>query len=574
MQYSHSRIGVFEKCPFKYKMQYLDRLKTLPPTEPDNALILGTAVHTGIEQSLQAAIQQYFFSYPIITDKHINEAIKLEQIIPKARAAIPPGGSFEVPIYDRDFVGFIDYLAPINTVGGIEYYDLYDFKYTANVHSYKDSTQLHLYKYFWERNNPGKKIQALYFLFVPKVKIKQGKTETLQDFRDRLKMELSKAAVQKVQVDFKPEKVIEFLFGIKRASEAKDFPKNESYLCRFCEFSDFCSKGDTYMIELPKNQRRSIETVQKRVIWIYGRPFCGKTTFANQFPDPLMINTDGNIRYVDAPYIRIRDEVVVQGRQTKKTPAWVMFKDVVAELEKKQNSFRTIVVDLLEDVYEYCRLYMCEEMGISHESDDSFRAWDKVRSEFLNTLKRLMALDYENIVLISHEDTSKDITKKGGDKVTSIKPSLQDKVADKVSGMVDVVGRIVADGDVRTFSFKSNEVIFGGGRLKVKAKDIPLDVQALFEIYDEANRNAAAANKNHVEDTVHTPAEPAEKAPEAPAAVEPENNPAADKTTEIEPETPVEEKPPFDGGAEVQQPAENTQTPAEEKPRRKRKVRE
>lgn len=574
MQYSHSRIGVFEKCPFKYKMQYLDRLKTLPPTEPDNALILGTAVHTGIEQSLQAAIQQYFFSYPIITDKHINEAIKLEQVIPKARAAIPPGGSFEVPIYDRDFVGFIDYLAPVNTVNGIEYYDLYDFKYTANVHSYKDSTQLHLYKYFFERNNPGKKIQALYFLFVPKVKIKQGKMETLQDFRDRLKMELSKAAVQKVQVDFKPEKVIEFLFGIKRASEAKDFPKNESYLCRFCEFSDFCSKGDTYMIELPKNQRRSIETVQKRVIWIYGRPFCGKTTFANQFPDPLMINTDGNIRYVDAPYIRIRDEVVVQGRQTKKTPAWVMFKDVVAELEKKQNSFRTIVVDLLEDVYEYCRLYMCEEMGISHESDDSFRAWDKVRSEFLNTLKRLMALDYENIVLISHEDTSKDITKKGGDKVTSIKPSLQDKVADKVSGMVDVVGRIVADGDVRTFSFKSNEVIFGGGRLKVKAKDIPLDVQALFEIYDEANRNAAAANKNHVEDTVHTPAEPAEKAPEAPAAVEPENNPAADKTPENEPETPVEEKPPFDGGAEVQQPAENTQTPAEGKPRRKRKVRE
>lgn len=555
-------------------MQYLDRLKTLPPTEPDNALILGTAVHTGIEQSLQAAIQQYFFSYPIITDKHINEAIKLEQVIPKARAAIPPGGSFEVPIYDRDFVGFIDYLAPVNTVNGIEYYDLYDFKYTANVHSYKDSTQLHLYKYFFERNNPGKKIQALYFLFVPKVKIKQGKMETLQDFRDRLKMELSKAAVQKVQVDFKPEKVIEFLFGIKRASEAKDFPKNESYLCRFCEFSDFCSKGDTYMIELPKNQRRSIETVQKRVIWIYGRPFCGKTTFANQFPDPLMINTDGNIRYVDAPYIRIRDEVVVQGRQTKKTPAWVMFKDVVAELEKKQNSFRTIVVDLLEDVYEYCRLYMCEEMGISHESDDSFRAWDKVRSEFLNTLKRLMALDYENIVLISHEDTSKDITKKGGDKVTSIKPSLQDKVADKVSGMVDVVGRIVADGDVRTFSFKSNEVIFGGGRLKVKAKDIPLDVQALFEIYDEANRNAAAANKNHVEDTVHTPAEPAEKAPEAPVAVEPENNPAADKTPENEPETPVEEKPPFDGGAEVQQPAENTQTPAEEKPRRKRKVRE
>lgn len=554
-------------------MQYLDRIKTIAPDDADNALILGTAVHTGIEQDLQTAIQQYFFSYPIITDRHIDEAIKLEQVIPKARAAIPPGGSFEVPIYDKDFVGFIDYLVPVNKVMGTEYYDLYDFKYSSNIQSYRNSTQLHLYKYFFERNNPGKKIQHLYFLFVPKVKIKQRKTETIQDFRDRLKKELADAAVQTVQVEFNYNKVIEFLFGIKAASEAKEFPRNKSYLCTFCEFYGYCTKGDIYMITLPENKRRNIEGVQKRVIWIYGSPFCGKTTFANQFPDPLMINTDGNVKYVDAPYIRIRDEITVQGRQTKKTPAWVMFKDVVAELEKKQNTFRTIVVDLLEDVYEYCRLYMCEEMGISHESDDSFRAWDKVRSEFLNTLKRLMALDYENIILISHEDTSKDITKKGGDKITAIKPSLQDKVSTKVAGMVDVVGRIVADGDTRVFSFKSNEVIFGGGRLKVKAKDIPLDVQALFEVYDEANRNAAAANRTHVEDTIHTPAEPAEKPVQAPETVEPENTPEEDKAPQNEPEKPSDEKPPFDGGAEVQQ-QDSTQTPAEEKPRRKRKVRE
>ncbi len=28
--------------------------------------------------------------------------------------------------------------------------------------------------------------------------------------------------------------------------------------------------------------------------------------------------------------------------------------------------------------------------------------------------------------------------------------------------MVDIVARVVADGDVRTLSFKTNEVIFGG----------------------------------------------------------------------------------------------------------------
>lgn len=242
---------------------------------------------------------------------------------------------------------------------------------------------------------------------------------------------------------------------------------------------------------LPKNERRNIEKVEKRVIWIYGAPFSGKTTFANAFPDPLMLNTDGNIKFVDAPYIHIKDEVKVEGRMTKRTAAWETFKDVVAELEKKGNTFKTIVVDLVEDLYEHCRVYMCGQMGITHESDDSFKAWDKVRTEFLNTLKRLVNLDYENIILISHEDTSKDITKKGGDKITAIKPNLQEKVANKVAGMVDLVARIVADGSVRTFCFKSNEVIFGGGRLKVDAKDIPLDVDALFRVYDEANKNAA-----------------------------------------------------------------------------------
>lgn len=477
-------------------MRYLQGITTIPATEPDNPLILGQAVHTGIEKSLEEAIREYCFSFPIITDEHINEIIKFETVIPLAKMAIPPGGKFEVEIKDDDFHGFIDYLVPATVFErGVELpdtYDLYDFKYSNNVSGYKQSGQLHEYKYFFEKNNPGKKIRNMFFVFIPKVTIRQKKTETLLEFRQRLKEALSGVEVKIVQIEFNIEKVIEFLFGIKAVNEETEFPQEKSYLCRYCEFQEYCEKGWNYFMKLPENKRRNIEAVEKRVLWIYGVPFCGKTTFANAFPDPLMLNTDGNIKFVDAPYIRIKDEVKVEGRQTKRTLAWELFKDTISELEKKENSFRTIIVDLLEDLYEHCRLYMYQQMGITHESDDSFRAWDKVRGEFLNTLKRLMNLDYENIILISHEDTSKDITRKGGDKITAIKPNLQEKVANKVAGMVDVVARIVADGDARTFSFKSNEVIFGGGRLKVNAKDIPLDVDALFAVYDEANKNAAS----------------------------------------------------------------------------------
>lgn len=263
---------------------------------------------------------------------------------------------------------------------------------------------------------------------------------------------------------------------------------------------------------LPKNERRDLNATKKKVVWLYGAPFSGKTFFANQFPDPLMLNTDGNIKFVDAPYIAIRDTVTVEGRITKRKLAYEVFMDAVAELEKKQNDFRTIVVDLLEDVYESCRVYICDRQGWKHESDDSFRAWDMVRSEFLNTLKRLVNLDYENIILISHEDRSRDLTRKGGDKISSIKPNLQDKVANKVAGMVDLVARIVADDDERVLSFKTSEVIFGGGRLTVRDKEIPLTYDAFCEVYEEANQKAAGAVKRGG----NTPATPAPETTDTP----------------------------------------------------------
>lgn len=537
-------------------MQYLDGIKTNDPIEADNALVIGTALHTGIEKDVKTAIEQYFMSYPIIDDSHINEAIKLEYLIPKAKAVLP-SGEYEVEIRDADFHGYIDLLAPATVFErGVEVpnqYDIYDFKYSNNVNHYKDSRQLHLYKYFFERCNPGKKIRNLYFLFVPKVNIKKKKTEDLNQFRQRIWENLQECEVQKVQIDFDYEKVLDFLFRIKAISETTEYPQNQGWFCRYCEFEEYCQKGWNYFMKLPSTERRNIAKVDKRVMWIYGVPFCGKTTFANAFPTPLMLNTDGNIKFVDAPYIRIKDEVKVEGRLTKKTLAWQVFKDVIDELEKKDNDFKTIVVDLVEDLYEYCRLYMYDQMGIKHESDDSFKAWDMVRGEFLNTLKRLMALDYENIILISHEDTSKDITKKGGDKITAIKPNMQDKVALKVAGMVDIVARIVADGDVRTFNFKSNEVIFGGGRLKTDAKDIPLDVNALFAVYDEANRNAVRKAQGNaqqpesgqvVNDTT-VEEKPSDKPTEGKEPVRRSRRKVAEPDEVVAAE-PVDDKPPFD----------------------------
>ena len=220
-------------------------------------------------------------------------------------------------------------------------------------------------------------------------------------------------------------------------------------------------------------------------IWVYGQPFSGKTTFAVNAPDHYVLSTDGNAQYVTDNYKVITDEV--NGRITTRKLAWEVFKEEIEKLEAG-SKYKTIIVDLIEDTYEMARLYMYQKLGISHESDDSFRAWDKTRTEYLSTIRRLMNLPYD-IVLISHEDTSKDITKKSGENITAIKPNVSDKIANKIAGMTALVGRTVVEKNQYTLQIKTDEVTFGGGRLGVNNVTIPLDwneVSNLFETKKES----------------------------------------------------------------------------------------
>ena len=486
-RFHFSTAQCFDQCPARFDFRYRQGIETLPPDNADNPLLLGTAIHRGMEVGMEQAIKEYKNSYPVINDLNINEIIKLEYWIPRMKELLPEG-LHEVNFKNEVYEGTADLLVPC-TKHDLELphgqFDLYDFKYSNNVDHYMESEQLHVYKYYLERIK-GIKIRRMFFVFVPKVQIKQKKTEELQEFRFRILQELKKREIEIKEVIYEPEKVIKFQDTCMKIGLTSEYKKEVNYLCNWCEYKDYCQKGIDYM-NLPKAERRQVGQTTKRKLWIYGGAFSGKTTFMDEAPSPLNLNTDGNIQFVTMQFVPIKD--TMEGRQ--KVLAWKVFKDTIDELERTagQNGFKTIVVDLLEDTYESCRLYMYDKLGITHESDDSFRAWDKVRTEFLSTIRRLVNLDYENIVLISHEDTSKDITKKSGDKITSIKPNISEKIANKIAGMVDIVARVVVEDDEsRTLNFKSNEVIFGGGRLKnIKTTSCPLDWEELLKVYNEAN---------------------------------------------------------------------------------------
>lgn len=537
MQVSYSRVSTHEKCPYQFKLRYRDKLKTIFNCDPQNALVLGHALHTGIEKDVAAAIDEYYGAYPIIDDAHVTEAMKLEYLIPKVKKLLPEG-QHEVKIETEDFVGFIDLLVPADeweftpmgtkVTISTDTYDIYDFKYSNNVKGYLDSAQLHLYKYFFELANPGKFIRNLYFVFVPKCNLRmkrKNKTnprdETIYEFRKRCMEDLEQKEITVKKIDYDPNKVIEYLIDTKHCVEDTEYTKNPTRLCDWCEYQLYCEKGIDYM-NLPKNERREIEISNKKKIWLYAPPFAGKTTLTDKFPDPLILTTDGNIKNVTAPYLYIKDEVTVTGRVTNRKFAWEVFKEILDELEKKQNDFKTITLDLVEDTREMCRLYMYDKMGIQHESDSGFgKGWDVIKTEYLSTMRRFFNLDYDNIIICSHEDVTKTITKKSGEQITRIGPNIQEAIATKLAGMVDIVARIIVkDDDTRTISFKTDNVIFGGGRLNVVGKEIPCTYDNLMEVYAEATEEAQheCVKKIPSETTEKadvTTSEPEEKAPEA-----------------------------------------------------------
>ena len=531
-QFSHSRIELWHKCRFSWYLKYVEQLQTLPVFDADNALILGQAMHLGVQHDARTAVDWYFGQYPVITDNHVNEAIKLEWLIPRVKAVIPDG-RYEVEISTSEFHGFIDLL----TEDG----DIYDFKYTKNISRYLDSPQLCLYRYY------GQKSGRLFFVHIPKTMIRMRKTEDLYHFRKRLIGELRSAQVTLHEVSYDQDKVQQTAVSAidayktvllwqaeiekqsvlptydKVAITYQHFPKNITNLCDWCEYQDYCLGGQEIMI-LPKNERRDIQINTTPDMWLYGDSYSGKTVFMDSFDNVLMLNTDGNIDHIGSPVIRIMDEVSQDGRITRRKLAWAVFLEAVAELEKRENDFRTVVIDLVEDAFEHCRLFMYDKLGIEHEQDAGFgKGWDMVRTEFLSTMKRLKNCGYQ-LVFIS-KVLQKEITRKTGEKVTTFTPNVNDRVSNVLAGMVDLTARIVADGDERYLSFKTSPYIFGGSRYNFGVDQIPLDRDQFIAVLKKSQIGKKIKS-------MPAPVTKAAETPPSPIADTPESTPEAAKTTE------------------------------------------
>ena len=497
MKFSYSNVSTFSSCPYKWKLHYKDKLRTLPETNAENALYLGLAIHKGIEEgSVEAALDEYKSHYNMLTDENYNYMIQIEHQIPKVLEILPPGGEHELKIDTDEYIGFVDYVCGDT---------LFDFKFSNNIENYVRSPQLSIYKYYLEQVRPDIKINHLKYIFVPKVNIRQKMKakppESIHEFRDRLQTELDASEIRVVEVDYDPEAVKSFRECCDFLETCDEFPKNPTKLCDWCNFKEYCeSNGKIHwkitndywedIMLLPKNEKKDLKKevlTELPSIYMYADSYVGKSTFFDSMDNVLFLNTDGNFDMYSNPSIYIAKTTKMNGRIKVDTSAWDNFLEVIEELEKKENTFKHIVLDLVEDFREHCRVYMCDKLKIAHESDSNYsKAWDMVTTEFNQAIKRLKSAGY-TVHYISKELT-KEVTPKGGLPYTQYRPNIQEKTAGVLSGTVKLTCRAYVDerGE-RWVNLKPSPHEAGGGRFLFKVDKCKLDKNELLKAINEAD---------------------------------------------------------------------------------------
>ena len=161
----------------------------------------------------------------------------------------------------------------------------------------------------------------------------------------------------------------------------------------------------------------------------------GKSYLASYFPDSIVFSTDGNEKNSGTrPTIALLNKVNSQGKITESVID-ILDKYILA-LRTEQNTFKTVVIDVIEDVTVLIEQAICMEANVKSLSDipygKGFSMFNSMLQELVMDLKALPM----NVVYISRE-----ITKTDSNDNAIPAPALKEKYYNVVNGNCDLVIR-------------------------------------------------------------------------------------------------------------------------------------
>lgn len=174
---------------------------------------------------------------------------------------------------------------------------------------------------------------------------------------------------------------------------------------------------------LPENKLKTYtKTPQMFLVW--GQSMSGKTYLARQFPDVLILNTDGNGAKIPEPTIDVKN--------------FETFVEAIQAIEAGGHTYKTIVIDLIDDIATMMEDYICRKnsvptKGLNYTSLAEIpygKGFAERKSIWKALMIRLSQLQY-NVIGISH------FIERSEDDVIIQQPSLEQVYLNMFKGRCD-----------------------------------------------------------------------------------------------------------------------------------------
>lgn len=188
------------------------------------------------------------------------------------------------------------------------------------------------------------------------------------------------------------------------------------------------------MFKLPENKPQ-IPKDTPRNYFIYGATMSGKSYLANEFPNPIILNTDGNASANSVPAIQLVNEKDKNGHIIKSVIE--QLSEILLALQTQKHTYETVVVDVIDDVIDMIKIAVCSEFDVKSLSEIGYgRGYDYFNQALTELVIDLKALPM-NVIYISRE-----ITEYNDDgKAVKTLPSLREKYVNLINGNSDLMIR-------------------------------------------------------------------------------------------------------------------------------------
>lgn len=179
----------------------------------------------------------------------------------------------------------------------------------------------------------------------------------------------------------------------------------------------------------PNKPKKTVDTPRNFFIW--GQTMHGKSYLASEFPNPVILNTDGNADQIETPSVDLKNERDPKTGKIKSTVVEQIF-NIIKELEQGNHTFETVVIDVIDDLITLIEQAICEEYEVDYIGDVPYgKGWGLRKTFITSIVVRLKALPM-NVIYISRYATRNE------NNVEVPIPSLSDKDLNVVNGNCDL----------------------------------------------------------------------------------------------------------------------------------------